>query len=327
ARLRLMDSDFQRVERQKKVIALCLEKAKTLDFNTIMGIAISIIPTISYNFDWAELTSLVKSIDGIHIVESTGFPSNKYFTSMKMGSSGDCVIPNPLNKAVVELHQLLYDDNEYSPSKSVNGYSGRIIELKEKYAEENRIEASRIAREKEEEEIRKTMPKISTASNTKKRKATSSTITKKVNPFNNENDVIVEPIIAEEYDDYEDEPESDDVQKTPFAPKTSEKDMSPKSPNNIQDVNAPYNSSTKDKNAPYSSDSKNENINEGPVSPIGSDRNLPSEVTAPPGVNQSEKETTVNMPISPINPISGGIVAPPISGEPDQAVNSGPPIS
>ena len=46
-RLRLMDTDFQRTERQRKVISLALEKAKQADLATRTNLVKAILPQIS----------------------------------------------------------------------------------------------------------------------------------------------------------------------------------------------------------------------------------------------------------------------------------------
>lgn len=47
SRLRLMDTDFQRTERQRKVVMLALEKAKQADVSTLTSLATYMIPQIS----------------------------------------------------------------------------------------------------------------------------------------------------------------------------------------------------------------------------------------------------------------------------------------
>ena len=47
SRLRLMDTDFQRTERQRKVVSLALEKAKQADVSTLTSLAGLVISEIS----------------------------------------------------------------------------------------------------------------------------------------------------------------------------------------------------------------------------------------------------------------------------------------
>ena len=141
-RLRLMDSDFQRVERQKKVISLCLEKAKTLDIPRLRLIVEAVLPQIAYAFDMNEIVSLLKIVRNINITDSSGCPDVNNVVTMSMGSSGDCVVPLNLEKAVKKLHSILFNVDDYTASNAVKRYSNRITELRVKYTEENRINES-----------------------------------------------------------------------------------------------------------------------------------------------------------------------------------------
>lgn len=141
-RLRLMDSDFQRVDRQKEVIMLCLQKAKTLDIPTLRMILEAVLPQIAYEFDMNEMVSLLRIIRNVTIVESTSCPETSNVVTMDMGSSGACVVPINLEKAVVKLHKILFNEEDYTVSTAVKRYSARISELRHKYQEENAINES-----------------------------------------------------------------------------------------------------------------------------------------------------------------------------------------
>ena len=45
-----------------------------------------------------------------------------------LGKKGSCVIPCDLESNVIKLHQLLYNDTEYTPSEKVQSYSEYIID-------------------------------------------------------------------------------------------------------------------------------------------------------------------------------------------------------
>ncbi len=186
-RLRLMDSDFQRVERQKKIVGLCLEKAKNIDINTLKLIVEAVLPQIGYAFDMNEIFSLIKLVKVVHITYSTSCPEVSGVRNVQMGSNGDCVVPLNLQKSVTELHKILYNVDNYTPSSSVKNYSARIIELRRKYEEENKLKESSVdGSEKSEEENGEsesaTGNTTNAANKTKKRVATSSSAksTKKV---------------------------------------------------------------------------------------------------------------------------------------------------
>ena len=77
SRLRLMDTDFQRTERQRKVIALALEKARQADAGTLTNLAKAILPQISTSVGIEDVLPLVKDIDQLHIADTAGFPFSR----------------------------------------------------------------------------------------------------------------------------------------------------------------------------------------------------------------------------------------------------------
>ena len=189
-RLRLMDSDFQRVDRQKEVIMLCLQKAKTMDIPTLRMILEAVLPQIAYEFDMNEMVSLLRIIRNVTIVESTSCPETSNVVTMDMGNSGACVVPINLEKAVIKLHKVLFDEEDYTVSTAVKRYSARISELRHKYQEENAINES-IKQSLESESLsqensgtsstgtkanRSTKSTVSTKSNTSVKKASTSNL-------------------------------------------------------------------------------------------------------------------------------------------------------
>lgn len=125
-RLRLMDTDFQRTERQRKVISLALEKAKQADLATRTNLVKAILPQISTSVGIDDVLPLAKNVSKYHIGETAGFPFTQ--KTKKMGKM-DCVIPVTLESNVVTLHQFLYgEDALYSPSSTVKKISDHIAE-------------------------------------------------------------------------------------------------------------------------------------------------------------------------------------------------------
>jgi len=123
-RLRLMDTDYARTERQRKIIELAFAKAKQADYAVLNNILVTILPQVSHNLDFADLTNVALSISKYHIGETAGFPSAR--TSAVLGSKGDCVIPLTLESNVVELHQFLFGDEAYEPTDTVKQISAKI---------------------------------------------------------------------------------------------------------------------------------------------------------------------------------------------------------
>jgi len=118
SRLRLMDNDFKRTERQRKVIALCLEKAQQADLETLVTIAETILPQINTSMSITSLVPLLKNMGNYKIVGSKGWPSEN--TVKKIKNRGSCVVPATLESNVVSLHQFLNPQpEEYKPSAGV----------------------------------------------------------------------------------------------------------------------------------------------------------------------------------------------------------------
>lgn len=124
ARLRLMDSDYARTERQKEVIKAAFEKAKTADYAKLNNILVTVLPQVSTNLDFADLTNVALNITKYHIGETAGFPSARGEASM--GSKGACVIPQTLESNVSALHTFLFGDDGYTPTETVKQISAKI---------------------------------------------------------------------------------------------------------------------------------------------------------------------------------------------------------
>lgn len=124
-RLRLMDTDFNRTERQRKVIGLVFEKAKNADVNTLLQVVETVAPQIGLSMDLGDLLQLARDIGKYKISAATGFP----FTHEEntMGKHGACVIPNTLESNVEQLHRFLYDEEDYVCSERVREISREII--------------------------------------------------------------------------------------------------------------------------------------------------------------------------------------------------------
>lgn len=123
ARLRLMDTDFNRTERQRKVLGLAMEKAKQANFKTLKTLVGAVYPQISTSIGVDDILSMAKNADRYYIGQTSGFPFSH--TEMKVGKKS-CVIPTTLESNVIQLHAYLYDNTSYQPSASVQEISSHI---------------------------------------------------------------------------------------------------------------------------------------------------------------------------------------------------------
>ena len=127
ARLRLMDTDFNRTERQRKVVSLTFEKAKNANFSTLYSILVAVLPQTATNVGIDDLIPFAKDISKYHLSETTGFPFDK---DTKKMHKRDYVIPITLKSNVIALHEMLYGKipgYSYTPSEMLNKISNRII--------------------------------------------------------------------------------------------------------------------------------------------------------------------------------------------------------
>lgn len=132
ARLRYMDSDFERTRRQREVISQCLDNAKKSDLATLTSIIDTILPQVAFNIDAADIVELAKGISRYNIKDSAGFP--KDVKDQMMGKKGDCVIPVTLTSNVKWLHSVLFGDEDYKVSNAVETYSQKIADDSGYYA-------------------------------------------------------------------------------------------------------------------------------------------------------------------------------------------------
>lgn len=127
ARLRLMDTDFNRTERQRKVVSLAFDKAKNANFSTLYSILVAVLPQTATNVGMDNLIPFAKDISKYHLSETTGFPFDK---DTKKMHKRDYVVPITLKSNVIALHEMLYGKipgYSYTPSETLVKISNKII--------------------------------------------------------------------------------------------------------------------------------------------------------------------------------------------------------
>lgn len=129
-RLRLMDSDYARTERQRIVIQKAFEKLKKADLSTLNSVVGHVFEMSATNIEFGDLAGLVKDISKYHLGETTGFPAARGEAKIKIGSNKlSCVIPQTLESNVISLHSFLYGEEDYTPSSTVKEISAKIAEV------------------------------------------------------------------------------------------------------------------------------------------------------------------------------------------------------
>ena len=126
ARLRYMDTDYQRTERQRKVVELAFEKAKKADPKTLNDLLGNVLSMVATNLTWQDGLDVINDIGKYKLVDTQGFPFKK--DDMTKGTKGFIVVPIDLVSNVVKLHSYLFGDENYEASAKVKAYSERISE-------------------------------------------------------------------------------------------------------------------------------------------------------------------------------------------------------
>lgn len=126
ARLRLMDTDFNRTERQRKVLGLAMEKAKSADTQTLISLVRAVYPQVSTSIGIDDLLSMAKNAKKYYIGQTSGFPFSHQEIRI---SKKSCVVPTTLESNVIQLHKFLYDTEQYTPSRRMQEISSHIIDV------------------------------------------------------------------------------------------------------------------------------------------------------------------------------------------------------
>lgn len=125
--------DFRRAERQRDVLTAMMEKAKEAPASSLRQMVTAILPEVETSLNINEIISVLGSVAGYNVVASDGFPFEESRTGASVGSKGSCVIPDDLEENVIALHELLYPETKYRPSRQVLSISGEIDALTLEY--------------------------------------------------------------------------------------------------------------------------------------------------------------------------------------------------
>lgn len=116
--------DFTRAERQRTVIAAALNKAKKSNLKTLNDLVDVVFPKIQTSMSAATMLQMVGSVMDYDLGSSYGFPFER--NAIDHPSKGDIVVPCTLETNVIELHRILYNAEDYEPSKTVQKLSDYI---------------------------------------------------------------------------------------------------------------------------------------------------------------------------------------------------------
>ena len=118
--------DFRRAERQRDVLTAMMNKAKLASVSDLTNMVNAVLPQVQTSLNVNEIISVLGSVASYDVVTSDGFPFEGNREGITMGSKGACVIPSSLDENVVILHEMLYPEADYTPSRQVKATSEEI---------------------------------------------------------------------------------------------------------------------------------------------------------------------------------------------------------
>ncbi len=124
ARLRYMDNDYSRTERQRKIIGLCFDKVKKTDPTTLANMAGVMLEMVATNMGWKEAGEAIGMMSKLYMGDTGGFPYAR--GEAVIGKRGSCVIPQTLESNVAELHRQLFHEENYQCSERVKSIGAKI---------------------------------------------------------------------------------------------------------------------------------------------------------------------------------------------------------
>lgn len=125
--------DFRRAERQRDVLTAMMYKAKEASVSELTGMVDAILPEIQTSLGVNEIVSVLGSVASYNVVASDGFPFEDSRAGADVGSKGSCVVPDDLEENVIALHEILYPEKNYTPSKQVESISKEIAAITDEY--------------------------------------------------------------------------------------------------------------------------------------------------------------------------------------------------
>ncbi|GFI48096.1 biofilm regulatory protein A [Lachnospiraceae bacterium] len=119
--------DFKRTQRQRDLLVAMIEKSKTASIGTLTEALNAVFPNIRTSLDLKDIIPVLGMVGDYKVTVSDGFPFSDMRNGGTIGTNGSCVVPVSLEENVARLHEMLYGQKDYAPSKDVKEFS-RIIE-------------------------------------------------------------------------------------------------------------------------------------------------------------------------------------------------------
>lgn len=123
--------DYKRTDRQRYVIEQIIAKVKECDLDTLLDLIDEVLPQVLTNFTATEIAYYAAAYMDIELGSTMGWP--EIITTGTIPGVGSSVIPVTLQSNVIDLHEFLFPDLEYSPSSTVISNSSTITSKTSNY--------------------------------------------------------------------------------------------------------------------------------------------------------------------------------------------------
>lgn len=116
--------DWKRTERQRQVLDLAFAKIKKMGLSDLNRLANTVLSQVSTNISTKQILSLATQASSYEIEETKGWP----FEVADYQPNGVWYgVPRNLEKQVTQLHEFLFDEEDYVPSDTVKSISDTLI--------------------------------------------------------------------------------------------------------------------------------------------------------------------------------------------------------
>ena len=120
SRIRKIDNDYKRTERQREVLFEIFEKSKTLSYGDRLDIFDEMIGDVNTNYKEEDLLVLMYYLSKYEVQEMAAYPQ-VFFGGTVEGNW--VAVPCSLVDMSVTLHQFLFGETGYMPSEKVQEHS------------------------------------------------------------------------------------------------------------------------------------------------------------------------------------------------------------
>lgn len=122
-RIRKIDTDYARTERMRTVVIAVFEKAKSLSLTELNSLIDKLLPEVTTNITQTEIISYASKMASYNVTDSFGWP---YEVRGYTGTAWYAA-PVTLEENVKQLHEQLFENEEYEVSETVKNISQNII--------------------------------------------------------------------------------------------------------------------------------------------------------------------------------------------------------